>query len=597
MFERLRSAISGPAPISEVVADSAVEIIESPSLHDRLQHTRPEQQAGYQAGENHGGDPGAAADLAHWAPMTQSADLDIQQAGDTALARVIDLSQNSAHEAGAMQQHVAAIVGPDGLKLSARPDWHAIPGASEEWAREFAATLESEWRSFVRSDRNSVDRRRLLNWSAVNATLTQTLLQHGEILLSFEPRRSPLTGEMQTAIRIIDPSRLSNPKDNPAVLKERDIRQGVEYSSDGEPTAYWISTRHPRDVAKTKGRGITHREKMTWTRHAKWGRNGLQRIFHAIDPQRAGQSRGISPLVASLRAARMLKRTEDATLQAAVLQSIMALVVKSNANWKDIVEALGPTASDPQADGVSDFLAKMQKFQAGRGAFYAMNQPKIAGHNAKTIHLLPDEELQMQAAQAGNVEIANFLKEMRGGVASNHGLGLAEYSGDFSKVSFSAAKVSGALSARIQSGRRNRVIAPACQWIYGLFVEELLIRRPDLLPNKASFHNSRTAILRSAWTGPPLIEPDPLKAAKAADQRISTGYSSLEREAALIGEDWEESLQQRARELRLKDELGLFELEAKDSASKTAHISVEAGDMDLDDDGSQTDAQRSAKED
>lgn len=588
MLERIRNAISGNPP-PEIIPDSAVQIIEGPSLHERLhpeayhQHAMPEQQAGYQAGDNHGGDAGAAADLGCWGGPPQSADLDVAQAGETAVGRVIDLSQNSAHEAGAMQQHVAAIVGPTGLKLSSRPDPRSIPGADEKWAREFAATVESAWRNYVSSDRNGVDIRRLANWASLNATLVQSLMQHGEILISFEPRRSPLAGEMHTAIRIVDPSRLSDPGDNAQAMRDRDIRQGVEYDSQGAPVAYWIANRHPRDLAPSNGRNA--QRKVTWSRHAKWGRNGRQRIFHALDATRAEQSRGISPLVASLRAAKMLKRTEDATLQAAVLQSVMALVVKSNASWSDVATALGAQSTDPQSDGVDNFLSAMQRFQKARGSFYAANQPKISGHNAKVVHMLPDEELEMKAAAAGNVEIASFLREMRGGVASAHGLGLAEYSGDYSKVSFSAAKVSGAISARIQAGRRERVIAPACQWIFGQFVEELLIRQPELLPREANFYESRDAILRSTWTGPPIIEPDAQKAAKAADQRIASGYSSLEREAALIGEDWEETLQQRARELRLKEELGLFELEALQSAARTSQTALDAGDLDDDDDG------------
>ena len=592
MFERLKSAISGaPASIPETIPEAAAEIIDSPSLHDRLnpsayhQHALPEQQAGYQAGDNHGGDAGAAADLGCWGGPPQSVDLDVAQAGETATGRVIDLQNNSSNEAGAMQQHVAAIVGPHGLKLSARPDWRAIPGGTEDWAREFAATLESEWRGYTSSDANSVDIRRILNWPALSATLTQSAMQHGEILASFEPRRSPLPGEMQTAFRIIDPSRLSDPKDNPTAMRDRDIRQGVEYNSQGEPIAYWIASRHPRDLAPSTGRSA-QRSKLKWTRSPKWGRNGRMRIFHALDPTRAEQSRGISPLVASLRAARMLKRTEDATLQAAVLQSVMAVVVRSNASWSDVATALGAQSTDPQSDGVSNFLSAMQKFQAARGSFYAANQPKVSGHNAKVVHMLPDEDLEMKAAAAGNVEIAGFLKEMRAGVASNHGLGLAEYSGDFSKVSFSAAKVSGALSARIQAGRRERLITPTCRWMFGAFVEELLIRRLDLLPREATFYGpERNAILRSVWTGPPVIEPDPSKAAKAADQRLSSGYSSLEREAALIGEDYEELIYQQARELRLKEELGLFELEAKQSAARTSQTALDAGDLDDDDDG------------
>jgi lambda family phage portal protein len=585
MFNRLRDALAPSATDTPpaAVVDIATEY--APSLHERLHGTsaltqRPEQSANYHAGDNPHGHQGAASDLAGFHAVNQSADLDMVSAKETVEARIKSTINNNGYDRGAMLQHVAGIVGPQGLKLSSRPEWRAIPGGTEEWAREFSATVEARFRSYISSDRNSLDRRRLLNWPNITATQAQSMIIHGEIAAAFEPRRKPMQGEYQTAIQILDPQRISDPKDNAQALRERDIRGGIELDKDGVAVAAWISSRHKADL--TSGVGA-QRNKMTWTRHPFFGRHGRRRIFYAIDSERPEQTRGISPLAACLRANHMLNRLEDATLQAAVLQSVMAMVIKSGSSIKELIEAIG--ATDPQSK-TSPMMAALQEFSAGRAAYYNQNKPKVASHNAKAIFLLPDEELEMQTANSGSVEVAEFLKQMRNSSAASHGLGAETYSADWSKTSFSSAKMSTGNTARIQAGRRERVIAPFCQFVFAHFVEEMLVREPGLLPHKADFYSNRDAILRSVWTGPPMLEPDPLKAAKAAKERMDTGSTTLEIEASAVGGDWEENMHQRARELRMKEELGLFELEAKDNASKTAQTSVEAGDMDLDDDDS-----------
>lgn len=94
-------------------------------------------------------------------------------------------------------------------------------------------------------------------------------------------------------------------------------------------------------------------------------------------------------------------------------------------------------------------------------------------------------------------------------------------------------------------------------------VHEHVAQNPTLLPLGVTYIQSRGQILRAKWSGPPMVEVDPSKAAKAAQQRLDAGISTLADECAAQGRDWQDVLTQRAKELRMMESLGLFELEAK----------------------------------
>lgn len=527
-----------------------------PSADATALTAQPEQTAAYHAGADAGGNAGAASDLACWPTFAQSADLDVFNAKEAADSRSIDLAQNEGFIAGSLNYSVAHIVGT-GLKLTAQPDWRLIPGADEEWARETSAQFEAAFRTFVGSDRNSLDRSRRLNYASISATVVRSLLLHGEILATFEPRKNRQPGEQATAIAIVDPSRLSNPQDG--ITRQQIIKHGIEYNSSGEPVAYWISARHKRDLTSRN----RHQPKMTWQRIARTGSNGRIRVFHAFDPERPEQSRGISAFASVLRAAKLVDRLSDATLQAAVMQSVVAMVVKSGADIDKIMTVVGADADGATKSGIQ----KLGEYQSARAAFYKANPPKLPSTNAKAIFLLPDEEIELKQAAAANPDVASFIADMRMETARSQNMSREAFSGDYSKTSYSSARVSGAEAGRVHAGRRERAVAPFFQWIYGLFIEEYLIRNPELLPRQADFWTNRDAIVKAVWGGPQPIEADPKKAAAAATARLANGTSSLAAEAALCGNDWEAILEQRAAVLRRKEELGLFEMEAAEAVA------------------------------
>ena len=62
---------------------------------------------------------------------------------------------------------------------------------------------------------------------------------------------------------------------------------------------------------------------------------------------------------------------------------------------------------------------------------------------------------------------------------------------------------------------------------------------------------------RCTWIGASRGQIDEKKETEAAQLRMNMNITTLEKECAALGLDWREVLQQRAREKKMEDELGL----------------------------------------
>lgn len=69
------------------------------------------------------------------------------------------------------------------------------------------------------------------------------------------------------------------------------------------------------------------------------------------------------------------------------------------------------------------------------------------------------------------------------------------------------------------------------------------------------FETNKQHIIRSRWVPPSYGWVDPLKEVKASQAAMDAGISSLSIEAAAQGRDWEQILEQQAREQSRRREL------------------------------------------
>ena len=480
---------------------------------------------------------GAAVDdkaLLSWNPVKGSADSDLLPDLDTLVARSRDLVRNHGVAQGSIQTHLDNIVGT-GLRLSCLPDYRAL-GKDKEWAEEWSTRVESLWQAWANSSK--IDAAGSLNFWMMTRLVLRSVLLNGEALgLALW---LPGQGRTATRIQLIEPDRLSNPTGR---LDNERLRSGVEIDERGTVLAYWIRKTHPGDWYGTFARMAGDE----WERVPAFTPWGRRRVIHVFDRERVGQSRGKPILSAVLAQFRMLDRYQSAELQAAIVNAMIAAFIETPMEQTAIAELFGADPSSEQFKG----------WQQQRREYVA---PLRGG---AIIPVYPGDKVQSftpgRPANAFDSFVTGVFRHIAVGLNLPYELLLK----DFSKTNYSSARAALLEAWRYFRSSRQWLSALWATPVYELWMEESVNAG---LIDAPGFYENREFYLRSKWIGPGRGWIDPVKEAQAAQIRMDAGISTLEEECAEQGFDWEEVLDQRARERERMEKLGL--LQAAEMASR-----------------------------
>jgi capsid protein len=129
---------------------------------------------------------------------------------------------------------------------------------------------------------------------------------------------------------------------------------------------------------------------------------------------------------------------------------------------------------------------------------------------------------------------------------------------DFSQTNYSSARAALAVAWTETLAFRGLIAAQIANPFFVAWLEEAfdigVIKTPAGAPD---FYDAIEAYAECKWIGPGRGYIDPTKEIDAAAARIEAGISTLEDECAEQGKDWEEVLEQSAREQQKRRELGL----------------------------------------
>jgi len=142
------------------------------------------------------------------------------------------------------------------------------------------------------------------------------------------------------------------------------------------------------------------------------------------------------------------------------------------------------------------------------------------------------------------------------------GMDYAEFSRDYSKMSYATAKLSTENTRRAMRSRKKNVADRMANLMYGNVLEEMIAQGEVPLPpgfTRDDFYRPlmREAFMRCSWIGQGTGQIDELKETQAAILRIKAGLSTYESEIARLGEDWREVFEQKALEAGVIEEKGL----------------------------------------
>ncbi len=439
--------------------------------------------------------------------------------------RARDLVRNDPTAAAIVMRLVDMLIGA-GLRLTPTPNSRALgfdptKEGDRGAVRDLAKQIKTEWDLILKDPaRNSDAQRRLsLNGQFRLAARTFATLDETTGYLTWKPRAG---ARYATCLRLVDPDRLCNPMGQPDTIR---LRGGVEYDDDGEPLAYHVRNGHPADWFRFA-------QILKWTRierSTSWGRPVF---IHAFEPEREDQSRSMTPFASLMTRLRMITKFADTELASATVNALFAAFVYSNL---------------PVADATAAFTPAATTFAEKRQRYYEKHPAYLNGVRIPVMEI--GDEVKMNASPRQTSSFDHFQTAFLRSIASARGLTYEQVSMDWSKTNYSSARA--ALNEmwrtiqRLTSVFTEQFVLP----VYYAFVEEGFDRGYLTAPKGApDFWDLPAAYLDARWIGPGRGYVDPVKEAEGATVRMGSLISTLEKECAEQGLDYEDVLDQAAYE-------------------------------------------------
>lgn len=315
-------------------------------------------------------------------------------------------------------------------------------------------------------------------------------------------------GPVKLDVRLVEAEQVSTP-----LLPALDplAIDGIRFDRYGNPVEYHLLKSHPGDLVTVR----------PWEYDAVPARN----VLHWFRPDRPGQARGIPELTSALPLGAQMRRYTLAVISAAEFAASLAGVMKSNLP----PDENGPTSVD------------------------AMDEIPLARGNLLTLPAGWDAS-QFKAEQP-----TGTYKEFKGEILNEMGRCLNApfniIAGNSSGYNYSSGRLDHQLYHRSLWIERERMRSRVLDKLFLAWLDEYFLipesegGAPQGLPPVDSWEWD--------WHWDGFASIDPLKDATAAEMRLKLGLSTLAEEAASEGKDWEEQIEQQARELARRAELGI----------------------------------------
>jgi lambda family phage portal protein len=464
--------------------------------------------------------------MATWKPRLRDQQEDVRAAWQDSAARSIDAMQNSGFIAGIIEASTGAVVGA-GLRLAAQPETKLL-GWTESTASEWAKDVEAKFSAWANSPMDC-DASGKLTFGQQQQIAYVSYLTFGEVLAM-----QPIVQRSANAVSktlLLPPTRLMQ-RDDPM----RRVVSGVEVDTFGMPTGYYfeIFDKFMRDEKRVGARD----------------RGGRRNVIHLTTPG-LGTVRGISPLASALKTVRQLDQYCDATLTAALLQTIFAATIKTEATGAAAFEGLMTEGEQNQGTLDLDLLAK------AKADWYDESKVDLFTHG-RIAHLFPNDTLEFHKAEHPGTQFDMVMQWLSREIARAAGVTYETATGDSRNATYSSVRMSTSENWNIVTMRRTHGPIPFCQQTYETWLEDSIgIGYVQFPGGLNGFREKKAAACGARWDGPAKPQADDLKTAKANETLYRLGVNTLQSICAEYGSDWETVIEQRAREREFAMKLGL----------------------------------------
>ena len=435
-----------------------------------------------------------------------SADADILEDLPKLRERSRDMIRNDPYAKGLINLVTSNVIG-SGIRPQPQVDAEAA-GLTPAQAQAFEEEVAKIWARWARQS----DVTGQLDEAARQRLTFRSCFENGDVFLisrRVEGRPSAV------AVEVVEGDRIDTPNGD---VQQGLIRGGVEIGPKGEPLAYHVLVTHPGDSSWINEK--------SYKRIPRLDENGRDQMLHVMRVDRAGQSRGVPWLDASIDDLHDLGQLKKALLMAEKIAACFAAFV---------------TTPDPigQASAGGDYNSTSERRETNL-------RPGMIEY------LDPGQKIEFGTPNRNGGSISEFIARYIRGVGSANSIPYELLSQDFSKTNYSSGRMALNEARRYFRELQQWFASVAIEPFYKLLIEEAILSGKLVAPNWAE---SPWAYTSAEWIGQGWSWIDPQKEVAAIVAAIDGNLSSLQREAAAHGLDWEAILRQRAREKELMAEL------------------------------------------
>jgi lambda family phage portal protein len=464
-------------------------------------------------------------------PKNQSADSELLGpfGADAARAWGRALVRDNAYAWGVVDTIVSSVVG---CGIMAQSQMETPEGDDVEDVNEARDKVWSEWCEVC-------DINGQLTFYEIQQLAKREIVEAGECLIHLVNTPSKtyrgITRPVPLAIELIEADRLASDRDTYA-LRDRThnrIIRGVELDELGKPVAYWIYPEHPNSPYITRN---TTPERIDATN-----------IRHLFRKDRIGQSRGVTWFAPVMSWLRDLGVYVDNEIQASAVASCFGVAITTNGTpGSGVMPSTGGETSDSSGNRLEYIEPAM------------------------VTYLQPGETIESINPGRPNSASEPWINLMLRGIAVGTGLSYEIVARDYSKTSYSSSRTS-----QLEDRRRFRrwqryLVTHLCQPVWDRFCEQAATAGVEAFPSMTEILDDRRAATMVEWQTTEWEWVDPQSEQTASQNAIDGLQSTYQSEMGTRGKNWRAVFYQRAKEEKLKRDLGLITPTDAMSASMVA---------------------------
>lgn len=450
-------------------------------------------------------------------PKNQSADSELLGpfGADSLRAWSRQLVRDNAYAWGVVDTIVSSVVG---CGITAQSQVETPEGTDIEDVNDLRDKVWQEWCEVA-------DVNGRLNFYEIQQLAQREMVEAGEVLIHIVKTPSKkyrgIYRPVPLALELIECDRLASDRDTYKINRGtgNKIIRGVELDDLGKPLAYWIYPEHPNGPYAT--RAIPERI-------------DASEIIHLYRVDRIGQSRGVSWFAPVLSWLRDLGVYVDNEIQTSAVASCFGVVVKTKGRAGS---GLMPSTDDDTTDSNGNRLEYIEP--------------------AMISYLNEGEDIECINPGRPNVNAEPWINLMLRGISVGTGLSYEVVSRNYSGTSYSSSRTSMLEDRRRFRRWQKYLVQHMCQPIWDAFCDQASTAGVDGFPSMTDILDDRRASTAVEWQTPAWEWVDPQSEQAASDAALNSFQSTYQDELGQRGKSWRNVFYQRAKEEKLKRQLGL----------------------------------------